>query len=197
MIHLSYIPYVPNLKVSKTNDKDIVKLTCGVGSALGTTAYIINSKAMRAVIADDQTNGGFYLPIPDQMAKLFPETRYAVDPTIFVRAPDTKSLVNPQLDDLRSLLFRPAVAAFAQKVLVLTGLTTNALLPIIIVALLLASAASSVITFDSLWTVWTTGSLDGPIFVPLLSSVFSALSLLIIAQGAILAPKQDDNPDKQ
>lgn len=192
MIHLSYIPYVPDLKISKTTDKDIVKLSSGIGSALGTTAYIINSKAMRTIIADDEENGGFYAPIPDVMAKLFPETRFAADPTIFVRAPDTESLVNPQLDDLRSILFRPSVAAFVQGLLVVTGLKTNDLLPITIVLLLLTSAASAVVTFDSIWNVWTTGSLDGPIFLPLFSASFSIFSLAVLAQGAMLAPKQKD-----
>jgi GR25 family glycosyltransferase involved in LPS biosynthesis len=193
MIHLAYIPYVPDLKVSRTNNQDIVKLSCGVGSALGTTAYVINSKAMRTVLKDDRENGGFYLPIPDVMAKLFPETRYAVDPTIFVRAPDTKSLVNPQLDDLRSLLFQPVVATFVQRLLISTGLTTNALLPITIVLLLLASAASAVVTFDSFWSLLTTGSFEGPIFLPLLSASFSLFSLAIIVKGVMLAPSQDSS----
>ena len=192
MIHLSYIPYVPDLKVTRTTNKDIVKLSCGVGSALGTTAYIINLKAMRTVIEDDSENGGFYAPIPDVMAKLFPESRYAVDPTMFVRAPDTKSLVNPQLDDLRSLLFRPAVAAFAQRVLVITGLTTNTLLPSMIVLLLLASAASALVTFDSISSLITTGELNGPILFPLLSASFAVFSLLVIIKGVMLAPKQGD-----
>ena len=67
MIHLSYIPYVPDLKVSKTNTKDIVKLSCGIGSALGTTAYLINSSAIRTILNHDKQKGGFYAPIPDVM----------------------------------------------------------------------------------------------------------------------------------
>jgi GR25 family glycosyltransferase involved in LPS biosynthesis len=193
MIHLSYIPYVPNLKVSRTDDEQLVKLSCGVGSALGTTAYIINTKAMKRVLQDDEEKGGFYAPIPDVMAEIFPETRYAVDPTIFVRAPNTASLVNPQLDDLRTLLFQPAVAAFAQRLLLTTGLTTNALLPIVIVLLMIASAASAVATFESAWTFFTTGSLDGPIILPLLSASFALFSLAVLAKGVMLAPKQESS----
>jgi hypothetical protein len=48
MIHLAYIPNVLNLKVSRTDNEELVKLSCGVGSALGTTAYIINTKAMKS-----------------------------------------------------------------------------------------------------------------------------------------------------
>lgn len=191
MIHLSYIPYVPDLKVTRTPSKDVVKLSCGVGSALGTTAYIINTKAIKRLLEDDKENGGFYAPIPDVMAKLFPESRYASNPTIFVRAPNTKSLVNPQLDDLRSFLFQPSVAAFAQQLILLSGLTTNMLLPIVIAGLLGASGASLVSTFDSLWMLWTTGTLDGPVILPLLSGSFAVFSLGILAQGAMLAPKQE------
>ena len=96
------------------------------------------------------------------------------------------------LDDLRSLLFRPAVAAFAQRVLVITGLTTNTLLPSMIVLLLLASAASALVTFDSISSLITTGELNGPILFPLLSASFAVFSLLVIIKGVMLAPKQGD-----
>lgn len=195
MVHLSYIPYVPDLKVTKTDQKDIVKLSCGVGSALGTTAYIINVKAIKRLLQEDKEQGGFYLPIPDLMAKLFPESRYATNPTVFVRAPNTKSLVNPQLDDLRALLFQPSVAVLIQSVLASTGLTTNALLPIVIASLLLCSGLSISSSLASLNELLTTGTIDGPIIVPVLSSLFSVLTLLIIAQGAILAPKQAPSPE--
>ncbi len=191
MIHLSYIPYVPDLKLSRTYSKGIVQLSCGVGSALGTTAYIINTKAIKRLLKDDNENNGFYAPIPDVMAKLFPDSRYATNPTIFVRAPNTKSLVNPQLDDLRSLLFQPFVVAFAQQLLIVTGLTTNVLLPITVVLLLMLSATSMVTTFDSLFMIWTTRVLDGPIFLPLFSGAFSLFSLGILVKGAMLAPKQE------
>jgi len=190
VIHLSYIPYVPDLKVSRTNFQDIVKLSSGVGSALGTTAYIINSEAIKKLLKDDRDNNGFYLPIPDVMAKLFPETRYASNPTIFVRAPNTKSLVNPQLDDLRELLFQPVVASFSQQLLLTTGLTTNLLLPITILVLLGASGASLFSTFVSFHSLITNGDFDGPIIIPLLSGAFSLFSLAVLAKGIMLAPKQ-------
>lgn len=193
MILLSYIPYVPNLKVSKTRDDGIVKLSCGVGSALGTTAYIINGKAMKSLLQDDKDKGGFYAPIPDVMAEVFPESRYAVNPTMFLRAPNTKSLVNPQLDDLRSLLFQPPVTAAVQSLLATTGLSTNTLLPIVIVSLLIVSIANVYVAFDAFSALWTTGSVDGPIIFPIISAIISLLSLAIIAKGAMLAPKPEES----
>lgn len=136
MFHLSYIPYVPNLTVTKTpnnnnnnnksNRNHVVQLTCGTGSALGTTAYIISSTALQT-LSTHHTQNGYYAAIPDIMAELFPTTRYASNPTPFLRSPSTTSLVNPQLDDLRSLLFRPAIVSVVQDVLVETGLETNTL----------------------------------------------------------------------
>ncbi|KAG7347331.1 hypothetical protein IV203_016036 [Nitzschia inconspicua] len=196
VMHLAYIPYVPDLQISRTDNKDIVKLSTGTGSALGTTAYIINTQAMQRLVQEDDENG-FQLPIPDVMAKLFGESRYASNPTLFVRAPSTKSLVNPQLDDLREILFQPVVTAFAQRLLVWTGLSTNALLPIVVAALLTASIASIQTTVESIFQYWNTGSFDGPWIVPLLSIPLSLFSLALIVQGALLAPPKQDNSQQQ
>jgi hypothetical protein len=194
MVHLSYIPYVPDLKVTKTDTNNIVKLSCGIGSALGTTAYIINRRGMETLLEEDRS-GGFYAPIPDVMAKLFPESRYASDPTMFVRAPNTKSLVNPQLDDLRQVLFQPSIAAFSQRLLVLTGLPTNKLLPIVILHILAAGGISAKISWDAAWALWTTGSFDGPILLPIVSTMFTIFTLGVIGQGALLAPKPSSSID--
>ncbi|KAG7367952.1 hypothetical protein IV203_030695 [Nitzschia inconspicua] len=196
VMHLAYIPYVPDLQISRTDNKDIVKLSTGTGSALGTTAYIINTQAMQRLVQEDDENG-FQLPIPDVMAKLFGESRYASNPTLFVRAPSTKSLVNPQLDDLREILFQPVVTAFAQRLLVWTGLSTNALLPIVVAALLTTSIASIQTTVESIFQYWNTGSFDGPWIVPLLSVPLSLFSLALIVQGALLAPPKQDNSHSQ
>jgi hypothetical protein len=196
VMHLAYIPYVPHLKVSTTTtteydqNNDIVKLSTGIGSALGTTAYIINTPAMKRLVQEDDSNGGYHqLPIPDVMAKVFGESRYASNPTLFVRAPTTKSLVNPQLDDLREILFQPVVTDLAQRLLVITGLSTNTLLPMIVVALLIASIASIQTSVYSVVQYCNTGSLDGHWVVPLFSIPLSLCSLALIVQGAILAPK--------
>lgn len=189
----AFIPYVPSLTVSRTEDSRIVKVsTGGVGSALGTTAYIINSKAMKKLVAEDDARG-FTVPIPDAMANLFGESRYASNPTIFVRAPTTKSLVNPQLDDLRSILFQPAVTLLAQQLLVSTGLSTNMLLPLVILALVMGTVASAITSIESGLYFIQTGTFDRPWIIPLASVTFSIFSLLLIMQGILLAPKQDES----
>ena len=189
VVHLAYIPYVPDLKVSKTDDKRIVKLsTKNQQSALGTTAYVINGRAMRKIIEEDDSKG-YTLSIPDAMAELFGESRYALNPTAFVRAPTTKSLVNPQLDDLRSILFRPSVVSFVQQILITTGLSTTALLPLVILSLLSISITSINSSVHSAIEFLNYGTIDGPLIVPITSVVFSFFSLGLIIQGFLLAPK--------
>lgn len=191
VIHLAYIPYVPDLQISKTDDKRIVKLsTSNTQSALGTTAYIINSKAMKQLVEEDYKNG-YTVSIPDAMATLFGESRYALNPTAFVRAPATKSLVNPQLDDLRTILFRPSVVSLVQQILVSTGLSTTVLLPIVILLLVITSINSGTSTVQASLEFANYGTIDGPILLPIINALFSLVALGIIVQGALLAPKPE------
>jgi len=195
VIHLAYIPYVPDLTVSKTTDKRIVKLsTSNTQSALGTTAYIINSRAMKRIVDEDDKNG-YTLSIPDAMANLFGESRYALNPTAFVRAPATKSLVNPQLDDLRSILFQPPVVALVQQILVLTGLSTTVLLPLVILILILTSINSGASTINAVFEFSRYGTLDGPLLFPIMNAIFSLFSLGLIIQGILLAPSPNDDSE--
>jgi len=197
VIHLAYIPYVPDLQVSKTDEKRIVKLsTSNQQSALGTTAYIINKRAMKRLIEEDDKNG-YTISIPDAMADLFGESRYALNPTVFVRAPATKSLVNPQLDDLRSILFRPNVVSLVQQILVITGLSTTTLLPLVILLLVATSIISANYSFNSALEFARYGTLDGPLLFPIINAIFSFFSLGLIIQGIVLAPSppSDDNDE--
>lgn len=188
MVHLSYIPYVPNLQVSKTDNKNVVRLSTGQSSALGTTAYIITEKAINTLINIDARNG-FRAPIPDVMAEEFPESRYSAFPTPFLRAPKTKSLVNPQLDDLREVLFQPAVVSQVQKVLALTGVSTNNLL-FATSGLLLATGAMGVFgVIDFVQQMKETSSYDGNILLLLVNIISTTFSIGILVQGALLAPK--------
>ncbi|GFH59093.1 hypothetical protein CTEN210_15569 [Chaetoceros tenuissimus] len=188
MVHLSYIPYVPNLQVSKTDNKNIVRLSTGQSSALGTTAYIITEKAINTLINIDARNG-FRAPIPDVMAEEFPESRYSAFPTPFLRAPKTKSLVNPQLDDLREVLFQPAVVSQVQKVLALTGVSTNNLL-FATSGLLLATGAMGIFgVLDFVQQMKETSSYDGNILLLLVNIISTTFSIGILVQGALLAPK--------
>ena len=187
VLHLAYIPYVPNLVVSQTDTAGIVQLSCGIGSALGTTAYIVSERGMQTLV-DHHSAQGYYASIPDVMAELFPNTRYAVAPTLFTRAPKTKSLVNPQLDDLRSILFQPAVSSLVQVVLSSTGQSTNNVLFGTVGLLLLLTGVSARTSFDAAYSLLTTGTYDGPILLAILSLAFTVSSLGIVAQGALLAP---------
>ena len=191
VLHLAYICYVPNLKVSKTDISNVVKLSSGVGSSLGTTAYIISLKGIEAVLKEDNDRGYYYRgrAIPDVMAELFPQSRYASYPVPFHRASKVKSLVNPQLDSLREVLFEPAIVLKVQSVLAETGLSTNALLPITISLLIGLSGTSLRVSLDAAVQIFQTGSYDGFVLFPIVSSLVSLFSLVIIGQGAALAPK--------
>lgn len=193
MIHLSYIPYVPNLIVSKTPASDaVVQLSTGLGSALGTTAYVVNRGGIEALVKeDDRTDGYRGAAIPDVMAELFPESRYAAEPAPFLRAPTTASLVNPQLDDLRALLFQPPVVRAVQGLLSGTGFKSNDLLFAVVGALLGVAGVAGRVTVDAGYQLATTGGYEGNAVLPLFSSMFSVVSLAIVAQGAALAPKPE------
>lgn len=198
ILHLAYTPYVPNLTVCRTDSSDgMVQLKCGVGSALGTSAYVITERGVDALLAEDSVRGYTGEAIPDVMAKLFPDTRYAAYPAPFQRAAKTKSLVNPQLDDLRAILFQPVVVSKAQDLLVLTGLCTNQLLPAVVIVLLAISGLAGKITVDAGLELITTGAYRGNILLPLVSSVFSLFSLGVLAVGAALAPKTEAEPSEE
>jgi hypothetical protein len=188
MIHLSYIPYVPNLVVKQTENERIVSLTTGQSSALGTTAYVITEKAMEKIIQED-TKYGFRAPIPDVMAEQFPDSRYSAYPTPFLRAPKTKSLVNPQLDNLREILFQPAVVSQVQNVLALTGLSTNSLLFVTVAVLLSAGGVGLMGVVDAVNQYVSTGTYSGNAIFLLMNVAFTTFSLGILVQGAALAPK--------
>jgi len=188
VMHLAYIPYVPSLVVSPTDDDSIVQLSCGIGSALGTTAYIIQESAVETLLRQDREQS-YYAAIPDVMAELFPNTRYAAFPTPFLRAPKTKSLVNPQLDDLRELLFQPIMTSTIQLILTKSGISTNQLLPLTILSLLSVSSVAGKMSWDAISSILHTGTYDGPILLAVLSFMITFVSLAIIVQGIMLAPE--------
>ena len=68
---------------------------------------------------------GYVDAIPNVMARLFPDSRFAAYPMPFHRAAAVKSLVNGQLDSLRALLFKPEIYTWWERLLVGTGLSTN------------------------------------------------------------------------
>mmetsp|Transcript_12564 Transcript_12564/g.14411 ORF Transcript_12564/g.14411 Transcript_12564/m.14411 type:complete len:422 (+) Transcript_12564:134-1399(+) len=198
MIHLSYTPYVPNFLITKTPEDSIVKLSCGIGSALGTTSYLLSYRGIMSILNEHDRLGGYTgESIPDMMARLFPESRYASNPTPFVRAAKTKSLINPQLDDLRELLFQPACVSTVQSIMVTSGLKTNALLPITIALLLLSAGVAGKISVGVAYELITTGQYEGNIIVPILSAVFSIITLYIIGVGVALAPEPQKEEERE
>jgi len=196
MIHLSYIPYVPNLKVSATEEDNIVKLSTGVGSALGTTAYIIKEDGIKQLLQEDKEKG-YYAAIPDIMALKFPESRVSLYPTPFLRAPKTKSLVNPQLDDLRMVLFQPWFVSQFQNALAITGLSTNTLFFSTIASLLVVSGISFKGVFDAGYQIVNYGEYQGNLLFPVVNGVFAIFCLGILALGASLAPKPPVDPSDE
>jgi hypothetical protein len=98
-------------------------------------------------------------------------------------------LVNPQLDDLRELLFIPAVVSRVQSVLTMTGLSTNSLLFGTVIALLAAGSVGVVGVVDAVNQFISTGSYDGNLIFLVINVIFTTCSLGILAQGAALAPK--------
>ena len=187
MLHLAYIMYVPSLVVTKTASPGVVRLSTGSQSALGTTCYVISEAGVDALLARHEEKG-YTLPIPDLMAELFPESRYAASPMLFHRASKVKSLVNPQLDTLRELLFEPAFYTKWEAVMVATGLGTNVLFPLLVASLLLLSLRSGSVSVDAASQLLETGQFQGNALLVGASAVFSALSLMVLAQGVMLAP---------
>mmetsp|Transcript_20218 Transcript_20218/g.22596 ORF Transcript_20218/g.22596 Transcript_20218/m.22596 type:complete len:406 (+) Transcript_20218:373-1590(+) len=188
VMHLAYIPYVPSLVVSPSETDRIVQLSCGIGSALGTTAYIIQDSAIEILLRQDREQS-YYAAIPDVMAELFPDTRFAAFPTPFLRAPKIQSLVNPQLDDLREILFQPIMTLAVQTILAKSGISTNQLLPLTILSLLLISLGAGKMSWDSISSILQTGIYDGSIPLAIISFIITIVSLAIIVQGIWLAPE--------
>ncbi|GMH98897.1 hypothetical protein TrLO_g14206 [Triparma laevis f. longispina] len=195
MLHLAYIMYVPGLTVGKTEDDGVVSLTTGLGSALGTTAYVISMRGVNAIL-DYHDKNGYTMAIPDLMAKLFPTSRYAAYPMLFHRASKVKSLVNPQLDSLRELLFEPFFFTKWETLMVTTNLSTNVLFPALVTTLLITSIKCGLNTFDAIQQQLTYGYFEGNVVLVGISGLFSLFSLAILAQGVLLAPpppKEDES----
>jgi len=77
-------------------------------SAVGTSAYMVSKNGVKQML-DDYKQNKFTDAVPNIMAKLFPNSRYAAYPMVFHRTAKIGSLVNPQLDDFRKVMFSPAL----------------------------------------------------------------------------------------
>lgn len=202
MVHLAYIMYVPGLSVESNIGGDdepwngeIVRLNCNADSVLGTTAYIISRSGLDGVLAEHRRTG-YVDAIPNVMARLFPSSRFAAFPMPLHRAAGVKSLVNGQLDSLRSLIFLPQIYTVWERLLVGTGQSTNILFPLLCVALLLGAIAGGGEATSAIAAA-ARGE-DVSLILPLLSATVSVACLIVIGYGLALAPKpQPQEPHPQ
>jgi len=200
MVHLAYIMYVPGLSVEGIGgeadpwDGRIVRLRCNADSVLGTTAYVISRSGLDAVLAEHR-RVGYVDAIPNVMARLFPSSRYAAFPMPLHRAASVKSLVNGQLDQLRSLIFRPQIFTIWERLLVSTGLSTNVLFPALCLALLIGALAGGGEASSAIAAA-ARGE-DVSLILPLLSATVSIACLAVIAYGLALAPKPQPQPQER
>lgn len=217
VLHLAYIMYVPGLTVTREPAHDrIVKLrSASIQSSLGTTAYLVSRRGVDELLAFDDAQG-YSMPIPDLMAQLFPESRFAVFPMPFHRSATIKSIVNPQvrchrargpcarvstrmltrvvpprqLDNLRSIMFRPGFAGVFERVVVTSGLSTTAVFGLILgtlVTVILLSGwqfATSVMAY-----VDDPANFRGNLPLTVACGAAGVLSLAFVLFGASLAPK--------
>jgi len=188
MVHLAYIMYVPGLSVASLPEQSehIVRLQCNADSVLGTTAYVISRTGLDALLAEHRRTG-YVDAIPNVMARLFPDSRYAAYPMPLHRAAKVKSLVNGQLDALRSLIFQPQVYTQWERLLVATGLSTNVLFPALCVALLLGAGLGFTETASA--ALAATRGEDVNLALPVLSAIVSGACLVVLGYGLALAPK--------
>lgn len=137
VFHLAYMMYVPNLRLQKlkSGDGNVVQMYSKENVAVGTSSYIISKTGVDAVLNYHKANGYTGEAIPNVMSNLFPESRYAAYPMVFHRAGKVTSLVNPQLDDFRKVMFSPSLYSFWERLMVTTGLENNQLFPGLLVTL--------------------------------------------------------------
>ena len=183
VFHLAYMMYVPGLSLKKLNTGDewsnnIVQLYSNSESSIGTSAYVISKSGIDAVLKKHKESG-FVEAIPNIMALLFPDSRYAAYPMIFHRAGKINSLVNPQLDNFRRIMFSPAMYTTWETLMVSTGLQNNQLFPGITVTLLIGTIAAIYSTVVSI----TSGESNNPIGP---AQVLVAFPLFVALWGASL-----------
>lgn len=157
VFYLAYMMYVPGLSLNllskqstiviDPNDEyheysnNIVQLIANNESSVGTSSYIISKTGIDAILQKHSLEG-YTQAIPNIMADLFPMTRYACYPMIFHRAGSIGSLVNPQLDDFRKVMFHPIIYSTWEKLMVSSGLQTNQLFPFILISLIFLMISS-------------------------------------------------------
>ena len=132
--------YVPGLMLGRTDkstpwSSSVVQMFTQPESAVGTSAYIVGEAGAGKLLQHDKNAGGYTESIPTLMAKLFPNSRYAAYPMVFHRASKVGSLVNPQLDDFRRVMFSRNIYQTWERLMVTTGWGNEKVLPVVLVTL--------------------------------------------------------------
>lgn len=188
VFHLAYMMYVPGLSFIKLpSEKNVVQMLSDPSSSVGTSAYVVSKSGVNAILLNHKKTG-YVEAIPNVMARLFPSTRYAAYPMVFHRAAKVGSLVNPQLDDFRRIMFSPFMYTSWERLMVATGLQNNQLFPTLAISLLIATGAG---IYGAV-----TGSSEGGVpaglllAFPLLVAVWGATLFTPGATGAGFAKKR-------
>jgi len=144
VFHLAYMMYVPGLSLNLMSNNDdykqyewsnnVVNMISDGSASVGTSSYLISKSGVDSILKQHELDG-YKEAIPNIMARLFPNSRYASYPMIFHRAGKIGSLVNPQLDDFRKVMFNPIMYSTWEKLMVSTGLQNNQLFPSIVISL--------------------------------------------------------------
>ena len=187
VFHLAYMMYVPGLFLKDVKEENVRKMYTDESSAVGTSAYIVSKRGVDSMIRND-AKAGFAEAVPNVMSRLFPESRYAAYPMVFHRAGKINSLVNPQLDGFRKVMFTPALYTSWEKLMVSTGLQNNQLFPGLMVTLLFSILAVGV---SALNNGGTTEQLAGDnrllaTFLEVLPQVLVSIPLIVAVWGATL-----------
>lgn len=135
VFHLAYMMYVPGLSLHKIGGS-VVQMQATAQASVGTSAYIISKSGVDRFLANHAQHG-YTEAVPNIMAELFPTTRYAAYPMPLHRAAKVGSLVNPQMNDFRKVMFNPVLYGVWERLMVSTGLQNNQLFPGVLASLLL------------------------------------------------------------
>lgn len=188
VFHLAYMMYVPGLSFVKLpNERNVVQMLSDPSSSVGTSAYAVSKSGVDAILLNHKRTG-YVEAIPNVMARLFPSSRYAAYPMVFHRAAKVGSLVNPQLDDFRRIMFSPFMYTAWERLMISTGLQNNQLFPTLAISLFIATSAGIYAA--------VTGSSEGGVpaglllAFPLLVAIWGATLFTPGATGAGFAKKR-------
>lgn len=136
ILHLTFAPYCPGIQCKKDpSHNNIICLETTESSAFGTTAYIITQNAAKRFLNDlSNEHNELKMALPFLMNLTFTNDKFCLHPSLVMRDSTIKSIVNPNLDIMRSFFFKPAVLSTHQSILVYSGMQSDNLL-------LLSSAA--------------------------------------------------------